>query len=194
VSDRVRAFVAIPFSDAVKSGIAHELASYRSDDTDVRWVNPEQAHLTLRFLGSVDRSRLAGLSTALAEAAVRNSRFQLTLHGTGAFPGFSRPRVLWIGVRPHPGLGSLHARVRDALATVGFDPEDRPFRPHVTVGRIKRGRHAGSDLIDRFSASRFEARCEVADIALVESVLGPGGARHRDLARFALGASGDRRL
>lgn len=190
----MRAFVAIPFSDAVKSSIADELSALRRDDADVRWVNPEQTHVTLRFLGSVERSSVAALSVALQDAAARSSRFPLALNGTGAFPSFSRPRVLWIGVRPHPGLGSVHARVRDALATVGIDPEDRPFRPHVTVGRVRRGREAGAGLIDKFFALPFEARCDVEDIALVESVLGPGGARHRDLARFALGESTDRRL
>ncbi len=194
MSGPIRAFVAIPFSDALKSSIAEELSAFRRNDADVRWVNPEQTHLTLRFLGSVERSGIASLSVALEDAAARSGRFPLVLSGTGAFPSFSRPRVLWIGVRPHPGLGALHARVRDALATVGFDPEDRPFRPHVTVGRIRRGREAAAGLIESFSASPFEARCKVGDIALVESVLGPGGARHRDLGRFALGVSADGRL
>lgn len=184
---RARLFVAILFPETVREAIREATREARSHDRDVRWVPSEQIHLTLRFLGSVERGRIEGLKARLGEVAAESEGFLLTLSGTGAFPRLSRPRVFWVGVRPTSGLGMLHGRVSAAVQSAGFEPEARPFRPHVTIGRVRRGREATRDLIDAVTSVTVEQRFDVESIALVESTLGPAGARHDLAGAFRLG-------
>ena len=185
---RARLFVAILLPARVRSALADGIRDVREEDGDVRWVPIGQLHLTLRFLGSVDRGRIEGLEAHLREAAGDCEGFDLVLSGTGAFPRLSRPRVFWVGVQPTPGLGALHGRVSTAIEDAGFERDERSFRPHVTIGRVRRGRQAPGDVIDAVTSATVRQRVAVASIALVESTLGPGGARHDVAATFPLRA------
>lgn len=146
----------------------------------VRWVKPAAMHLTLRFLGETPVAALGDLSAALDEVTKRHSPMVLQLAGTGCFPNCRRPRVLWAGVTPAGGtptdaLLDLKVGIDKALSPLGWEPEAKPFRPHLTVGRIK----------NPAALAGFEWRVDVPQVTwetavvhLIESELRPDGPRY----------------
>ena len=101
----------------------------------MRWLEPEQQHLTLRFIGELDNGRLEEVAEALA--LIEGAPFELGLQGLGHFPPRGEPQVLWVGVAKSPELARLKRRIDRALATVSLPPESRKFAPHVTIARIR---------------------------------------------------------
>src|SRR5207253_3798460 len=104
----------------------------------VNWVSGEGIHVTLKFLGEVGDDREAEITAALERAAAGARTLPLALGGFGVFPDFRRPRVVWAGIAPEPGLEILQHRVEQEVAPLGFPTEARPFRPHVTLGRARK--------------------------------------------------------
>lgn len=142
----------------------------------VKWVRPENIHLSLKFLGNVDDARDGELRTALRRAAGGGSEPRaVTLHveGFGVFPHYRRPTVLWAGVMPDPQLELLQHRVEQAFAPLGFPTEARAFRPHVTLGRARRdATHRDfAGLEEQLGAIEFSETCAVADVDLMQSTL-----------------------
>jgi len=151
----------------------------------VAWVAAGNLHLTLKFLGGVDAARLAALEPALARAAGRPP-FDLDVHGLGAFPSRTRARVLWAGAGAGEAeAAALAARVDEALATLGFPPETRPFAAHVTLGRVREPR-ANPRLAAALDPHVPFGRQRVAHLSLMRSDLSPKGARYTELAGFPL--------
>ncbi|MCS6909467.1 MAG: RNA 2',3'-cyclic phosphodiesterase [Anaerolineales bacterium] len=103
----------------------------------VRWVRPEGVHLTLKFYGEVEAKRVKDLQAVLTEAAMTAGPLTFVLAGVGAFPNLTRPRVIWAGVAGDvAALKRLQAAVEAASVRCGFAPEDKPFNPHLTLGRV----------------------------------------------------------
>ena len=155
-------------------------------ETPVTWVPPEKLHITLQFLGEADTARAGSLGDAL-DAAVRGARpFEILLSGGGAFPDLQHPRVLWIGVERHPALELLANDVARAMARFGFEPELRPFHPHITVGRAAKDAPAGalSAVAGELAATDYASVIPVERVDLMESM--PGGA-YRTARRVTLG-------
>jgi 2'-5' RNA ligase len=140
-SPTVRVFVALDLPAHAKEALretVRELAA--ALPAGIRWVNPSGIHLTLKFLGDVDTGRVDDLLTAMGKASssFELSSFPLRLSGLGVFPSAREPRVLWAGVNGDlAALRRLQALVDDALSELGFDKEQRPFRPHLTLGRVR---------------------------------------------------------
>lgn len=128
----MRLFVALDLPETVK----RSLAPLASGLGDVRWVPPEQQHLTLRFLGEVDERHLDEIAEALS--LVPGAPFDLALKGIGHFPPRGEMKVLWVGVERNPELMALKKRIDRVLRQVGLPPDERKFAPHVTLGRLKR--------------------------------------------------------
>jgi 2'-5' RNA ligase len=127
-----RLFIAIDIPEA----LARTLGDLDPNLRGVRWLPPEQVHLTLSFLGDVPEDAEARLRENLG--VIGFSAFFLPLAGTGAFPGKGRPSVIWIGVGSgHPHLFQLHKRVQDAALAAGLEPDLRPWHPHVTLARCR---------------------------------------------------------
>jgi 2'-5' RNA ligase len=169
----MRLFFALQLSDDAKSRLRPALSGI---------AQTEQLHFTLAFLGEQPESALARIQEA-AEA-VRAQSFELAIAGTGAFPDLKRPRVLWLGVSEGvPQLTALAERLRGTLRERGFTLEDRPFRPHLTIARVKDRRAVKA--LERVPAGEL-ARMHAGEFTLVESVLGRGGARHTVLRAFPL--------
>jgi 2'-5' RNA ligase len=101
------------------------------------WYAPEEYHVTLKFLGDVEEERQPDLITAVTPVAASTAPFVPGLESVGAFPGLHRPHVLWAGVSAGPALADLAARLDVALTGIGFAPESRPYRPHVTIARCR---------------------------------------------------------
>ncbi len=141
----IRAFIAIDLPAEVKQALGDVAAALAAGVPRgaVRWVRPEQIHLTLRFLGDTPIDRLPALAAALDDVAGRHSPFALRLTTTGCFPNAHRPRVVWVGLGGEAAaLAALVADLNAALGALGLPPEDKPFRAHLTLGRVKDGRGA----------------------------------------------------
>lgn len=152
----------------------------------VRWVKREAMHLTLRFLGEVDRERLPDVSGALDELE-HCGRFELRIVNVGSFGG-RRPRVVWAGFARDEGLDALQQvrhRLDETLTDVGFEPEDGAFRPHLTLGRVRRQANR-EDLAAIRSAVNAAPTLDIVTgvqrVALVESTLLSDGPQYRRLA------------
>jgi 2'-5' RNA ligase len=135
----VRLFVAVNLPAGERRALRDATAPLRTSGVQVRWTAEPDLHITLRFLGEVVEAQAEPIGAAVA-AAVRGVKpFDVGLGGVGAFPDLAVPRVVWIGVERHPALELLAHDVEGALRPFGFEPELRPFQPHLTVGRAKRG-------------------------------------------------------
>ena len=183
----MRLFVAVDPGERVRRHLSAWLDAGRRR-WPLRWVRPEQLHLTLQFLGEQPASAVEPLAAALRAVAAHHPPLRLRSGGLGAFPGWRRPRVLVLHVDGGPELADLAAAVRaaGAAACPGDRPDDKPWRPHLTLARF-RGR-ADASLVAALREWRPEPPPDTAvdRIVLVESRLGPGGARYRDVAEFPL--------
>ena len=153
----------------------------------VAWVARDNLHLTLKFLGNVETSRLAEVERALATAAAARPSYELDVRGLGAFPTRTRARVLWAGVGAGAAeTAALAAGVDDALAALGFAREGHAFAAHITLGRVREPR-ANPRLAEALDGGAAFGRQRVRRIALMRSELSPRGARYTELASLALG-------
>jgi len=185
----LRTFVALEISDAVRQRTLQLIEQLRRAQVEVKWVEAENLHLTLKFLGDVDPLELPEVCRAVEKAAVGEAPFRMQLRGAGAFPSLDRPRILWLGV----GVGNeqvseLFERIDQTLAEAGFAPESRKFHPHMTLGRIRRAFKGVSDLADLLRRRHdFEAgTCDVTQAVVFVSQLGRGGPRYEAVARLPL--------
>jgi 2'-5' RNA ligase len=136
----LRCFAAVGLPSAVREEIAAFVARLHAGCPGMKWSDPAGLHLTLKFFGSVDETRLPALSEALARAASAAAPFRARLSGAGAFPDARKPQVLWTGAAEGgPAFLRLARAVEEETEAIGFEPEPRPFRPHVTLGRAKEG-------------------------------------------------------
>jgi 2'-5' RNA ligase len=183
-----RLFVCIELPERELRRVEAFVAGLRGLRSSVRWVAPSNMHLTLAFLGDAPASQVPAIASAL-DAATSRPRFELCLRGTGAFPTLRRPRVFWVGFGGDIGeLGALQTRVAEELERVGFPRDERPYSPHLTLGRVKDDRDpALREVASRLEGDRLLGEpFEVADIVLMRSELGPHGARYTPLHMAAL--------
>jgi 2'-5' RNA ligase len=187
----VRCFVAVDLSPDVRVAVARAQATLRAllPRADVRWVEPAAFHLTLKFLGQVDDARLPAISAAVAAAVAGVETLPLAAGGVGGFPSLTRPRVLWAGVTAGvPVLRALAGALDRALEPLGFPPEARPFRGHLTIGRVRSPRGLATLAQAVASAEAHDLGTWAArEVVLYESRLRPSGAVYVPLARHPLG-------
>jgi 2'-5' RNA ligase len=180
----VRSFVAVPLSDEVRLHISHALVAAAPRGMPGRVVRPENWHVTLRFLGEVGEVERDLVIDAL-ERADLGDRFRLRWSRLGAFPRPSRATVLWLGVdRGAEELTGLALRTEEALECAGFAPEDRPFRGHLTLSRIRPHQDV-TPVVNALDPLNLDM--EVDRVVLYRSHLGPGGARYEEIEVFRLG-------
>jgi 2'-5' RNA ligase len=134
----MRLFVALDLDPAVRDRLLAVAAGEPLSGQGVKWVRPEALHVTLRFLGAVDPARISAVTRAMREATFGRCSFAVTMRGLGCFPSRRAPRVFWAGMDRCAPLGELVAVLEAELRKAGFAPDDRPFRPHVTLARIRR--------------------------------------------------------
>ena len=134
----LRAFIAIEIPPEIKKAIATSIANlHNGAGRAVRWVATENIHLTLKFLGEISPASVELLSQALQAECDQHAPFDITVSGLGCFPNSHRPRIIWIGLNIPPELNRLQHRLETATARMGYAIEDKPFSPHLTIGRIR---------------------------------------------------------
>ncbi|HEY65960.1 MAG TPA: RNA 2',3'-cyclic phosphodiesterase [Caldilineae bacterium] len=191
--DILRTFIAIELDEPVYialSAIQEELKG-RVPRGSVRWVNPSNIHLTLKFLGDTPASRLSEIKAALEEACAGIPPLDLTIEGRGCFPNFRRPNVIWVAVRDHGGmLARLQRVVEEHIAPLGWPTEKRAFRPHLTLGRVNRRLTSRERAVVGAAVESLEveqiATIHVTHVSLMRSDLHPSGAVYTRLFHVAL--------
>ena len=157
---------------------------------DVRWTPAEQFHLTLRFLGDVDRDRIESLIETLQNACTGFRPLRLQAEGLGFFPSAQRPRVVWAGIQDGTGqLGLLQQGIRAATSTFTLEPPETDFSAHVTLGRIKRLAPIEAGALASIATERSLrdfGGWAALEIDLMESRLASNGAVHSSLATVPL--------
>lgn len=187
----MRTFVAVfPPQDVVDS-LAALVERVRRPGDGVSWVKPQNLHYTLRFLGELEERRVEAACRAAAGAVVGMAPFPAALGAPGAFPNFRRPRVLWVGMETGAEELELLARSLDeALRREGFGPPDKPFRAHLTVGRVREpGGGGGPEVTGRLPGERAEGRFTVDRLTVVHSTLNPRGSIYRPVGEYPLPGS-----
>ncbi|MFQ5552912.1 MAG: RNA 2',3'-cyclic phosphodiesterase [Thermoplasmata archaeon] len=182
----MRAFVAVDIEAARPT--VRLLSAVRETRARVRVVDPENLHITLKFLGETDDGLVPFIREALVAAIEGEDPFTLTLHGSGAFPNPRNPRVLWIGVQGGEPLVRIAKRLERDLQELGFERARRRFTPHLTVGRVK-SRKEVEGLTELLATHRDEAfgTQRVEELRLKRSELRPTGAVYHDVVRVPLG-------
>ena len=153
----MRIFIALELPGAIKKAVSVIQNEFKTSSARVRWLREEALHLTLSFLGAVPDVKLSEIKTGMVAAARGIGPLKLSIKTIGVFPNEKRPRVVWLGVQsPDDRLIRLQERVEQAMALVGFPPEKRGFRPHLTIGRVKSSYGTDSLMaaIDRHAGGR----------------------------------------
>ena len=185
----IRSFLAIELPATVQTKIGKIEEDVGSTSADVRWVSPGKIHLTLKFFGNIEESKIDSIVAAIKGPIGTAKPFHLSVRGTGAFPNLKNPRVIWIGLVDAEGiLAPLQKEVESSLEKIGFEPEDRPFRPHLTLGRVKSNR-GKEELIGSVEKYREEeiGTFQVEKIVLFKSDLTPTGPIYTPLREVRLG-------
>lgn len=176
----MRLFLAINFPADVRAALWQSIQPVTRKGYPIKWVGADQVHLSLKFLGEVDEERLPELKAASGRAAQGARPLALTVGegGFGVFPDFHRPRVVWAAIAAEPALELLQHRVEQEFAPLGFPPEGRPFRPHVTLGRATRDASPRdfAGLEAALGHLAFSASVVADQVDLMESTLQRSGA------------------
>lgn len=188
MGEKIRAFVAIRLPESVLHAIGKVQDRLRKSGFRIRWVRKDGMHLTLKFLGDIDKSAIDGIRSAMDESAKGVLGFTLQGKGIGVFPDFRRPRVIWIGLSGDTeALSTLHGQLGTHLDALGFPKERRRFKGHLTLGRAK-GRldkdrlRKALEKLETFETDAFP----VQSVILYQSTLRPQGAIYTKLAEVHL--------
>jgi 2'-5' RNA ligase len=172
-----RLFVAMPVESAPARRLDTLLDDLSQRDWPVRWARPGQWHLTLKFLGDVPEERCEAVGDAVRVAGEGTAPIPVSLGEAGAFPTRRRPRVLWMGLEAAAALELLQDRIERGMAGLGFAVDGKPWRPHVTLGRVRQGLSLPGDAVGSIDTPD-DAAGLMDRIVLYESQLLPSGARH----------------
>lgn len=183
----IRTFICFEIPRDIKAKL-HALQQQLKNLSDgVSWTRPEGIHLTLKFLGDVAPDRVPQIYAALNNAKNGIAPFEIEIADTGAFPNFARPRIYWLGVNEPTGqMLRLQQQIEAELSKIGFEPEDRRFSPHLTLGRVKdpRSVEKTSQFLQHHA---FERCCCIAhEMIIMKSDLQPSGAVYTPLETIHL--------
>lgn len=184
----IRAFIGVRIDPEMVQRICQVLSQLKGGLKGIRWVRDENFHFTLKFLGPVQEEKISRVAEALARISSAFSPFIVSGRGIGVFPDIRKARVLWVGLKGGE-LGRLASEVEKALEPMGFAPESRPFRPHLTVGRWRHfdGRPEKLKMeIEPWKDYDF-GETRVEEMVFFQSILKPEGAVYSPLKVMALG-------
>ncbi len=185
----IRSFLAIELPRAILKRIEEVQEDLKQSHSDVRWVNPEKIHLTLKFFGNIEEGKVEPIVKSIEELIHATSPFHLMVIGVGAFPHLKNPRVIWMGLRDgEEVLTSFQKQLETQLGNIGIQPEDRPFHPHLTLGRMRsnKGKEELLKRMEKYIEERF-GDIHVERVILFKSDLRPSGPIYTPLREIKLG-------
>lgn len=193
----LRSFIAVKIPQEIQGAVARSIAPLQKSLPRplVRWVAPENVHLTLKFLGDVSSVNLERLAEALKVETRNHEIFTVSVRGLGAFPTARRARVLWIGLEAPAELQALMRGVETVAASRGYPAEDRPFSPHLTIGRV--GQNASTTDLRRICAALEGMNVGALGLVRLDAVhifksdLLPGGSVYTALYNLPMKSSQD---
>lgn len=187
----MRAFIAIELPEEIKTQLARIQEQLKRAGADVKWVEPKNIHLTLKFLGEIDDSQFNKICAILDEVAKNNAAYRANINSLGAFPKINSPRVIWAGV----GQGdnetkAIAKQVEEKIQKLGIPKEDRAFSSHITLARTRSNKNQQS-LVSELNklAEEFGGKglnFEVRKITLFKSTLMPGAPIYEPLKEASL--------
>ena len=181
----IRAFLALPLASSFHSDISPFLENLNSKFPAVRWIKPGELHLTLHFFGSIQSSDVERISAAVRPCCEQIPPLEINLENLGGFPDLQCPRVIWLGVGGEESrLRGLCKEIETGLGRLGFFGEGHTFKPHATIGRVRRGSKITG--LEKIQFSPVPSR-RVNEIILFRSHLTPLGATYEKIAAYPLG-------
>ncbi|MCM8789577.1 MAG: RNA 2',3'-cyclic phosphodiesterase [Candidatus Omnitrophica bacterium] len=176
----MRVFIAIALPKEIKLKLAKLQDELKSSGADVKWVEPDNIHLTLKFLGEIDDKQLSAVYKAIEESVKEKQAFSLRISSLGAFPKINYPRVIWLGVdKGDMEVKQIAKDLEERIQKIGIPKDDRAFSSHITIGRVRTGRNKDklveglNKLAEVYSSESLEF--EVKKITLFKSTLTPKG-------------------
>jgi 2'-5' RNA ligase len=185
MKNQIRAFIAVPLPPMVRSAIAKLIRFLQTTVEETKWTEPENLHITLKFLGDVSLNDLPEIIKAMKQTAAKVEPFDIEIAGCGAFPNWETPKTIWVGCEQNDDkdLSQLAETLETDFFNIGFAKEPRRFSPHLTLGRIKN--HHSVDAIE--IPHRSYGYCGVDEIILYSSELTKRGPIYDELAVVPLG-------
>ncbi|MBL7156718.1 MAG: RNA 2',3'-cyclic phosphodiesterase [Candidatus Omnitrophica bacterium] len=183
----MRTFIALELSDEIKEEFSRLEEKLKTAEADVKWVKPHNIHLTLKFLGDVEESKIGQIKNVLDGISAQNNSFEISLFKLGAFPNLNQLRVLWVGLeKGFSEAEKIANSIEDNLEKIGFPKEKRPFSAHFTLGRVKSGKNK-NQLKELISSLEVRPKsCVIKHITLFQSTLTPKGPIYASLHRAKL--------
>ena len=180
----MRTFLAIEMSEGIRKAVNTVIQDEKKKNLPIKWVEFENLHITLKFLGEIDDQKKNEIMPLITEITRGFIPFTVSLSGIGCFPGPRNPRVIWVGVQEGgEKMIELAERLENNLARIGFKKEEKKFHPHLTFGRVK-----GYCNVDEILAKTLAPEPFTVDsITLFKSTLKPGGPVYEGLQRFRFG-------
>lgn len=183
----IRAFIAIELSEQIREQLDAVVRAINSNRSlPVKWVSGKNIHLTLKFLGEQHWDKISALESSLRSEICMMSPFEIIVSGLGAFPNIHRPRVIWVGVQAPQDLNRLHLKVENSARQAGFEAEERPFSPHLTLGRLSQTLSPGQVEVTAQALQKVRVgelgRMTVHSICIFRSTLTPAGAVYTPLS------------
>jgi 2'-5' RNA ligase len=191
MENRLRLFIALELSEQIHQNLADLISDLKKGfGSEIKWVDPQQVHLTLKFIGEVPSASVHPIKQVLDEVTQENPSFVIEASGTGVFPNTSRPRVLWVGLSHPSELPQLQIKIEEALIPLKIPKENRPFSAHLTFGRVNDSTNAETvkSIVKQLMANSQKSfgSVKIEKVTLFQSTLTPKGPIYTPLARFPL--------
>ena len=183
---QLRAFLAIDVDEDLKAKMYRIIKEFKQIDANIKYVDLENLHLTLKFFGDIDTEGLDVLSSKIEGVVSNFDKFTIKVKGCGAFPNNDRIKVIWLGIEDDERVRQLHDELDKEFVALGFD-KDKKFSSHLTIGRMKsgKGKNEVKSTIEEFSEVEI-GEMDVDRIILKKSTLTPQGPIYEDLEIFEL--------
>lgn len=185
----MRAFIAIGLPKGIKDSLGRLQQKLKKAGADVKWVEPENIHLTLKFLGEIDEQTKDRISSKIEELCQGTKQFSVALSSCGAFPSNQSPRVIWTGINQGDNeVKRIAGKIEEFLSVIGISKENREFSSHITIGRTRSGKNRRelAELLDSLALKPLEEQFLVSKITLFKSTLTPAGPIYEVIREFFL--------
>lgn len=154
---------------------------------NIKWINPENIHITLAFLGDTEEELIKDISLMLSKVCANTGYFELTIKGTGVFRNINDPRIIWTNIDHSEKILDLADKILIRLDEMNIKLEDKPFKPHITIGRIKhlKNKETFKKLTEQYQNTELQ-RLHITEVVLYESILLPQGANYIPIGKYKL--------